>query len=456
MSGFFSMPNPPLGLGYLARALQTNGIRARILDLALREVEEGTLVLLIQKTKPLFVGITALTNSYISMKQLSLRIKQACPQVPVVLGGVHVSSLAEESIQECEADVVVIGEGEETVVELARYYSGKTSPLDAIKGIVFRRGNEFFHTETRDLIHDINDLRIAWEQINPLKYPKVPFGTFFKDKNFAPIISSRGCPFHCAYCASCRFWHNTIRYRKPERVVDEIEYLMSKYKIKEVHFWDDNLTLRREHVRGICLEIMRRGLKIWISTPNGIRVDTLDPLTLKIMKAAGFYYLTMSVESATMKILAQNGKKTSLGKITRITKHARELGFMLNALFMIGFPEETIHDIKKTIRLSKSLPLDFRTFFIVKPLPGSLLFERWKVGKDLHNFNWNQIFFFNGNVNVSDLDHSTLEALHRKAYIENILNVMNFLRAIYVRFIKHFKFSQLRWNIQKIVYLILG
>jgi len=116
----------------------------------------------------------------------------------------------------------------------------------------------------------------------------VPHGFILKHKRFAPIMTSRDCPFSCAYCASCNFWRQKIRYRSPKNVVDEIQHLQEKFGIKEIHFWDDNLTLRQSHNEAICREILKRKIKIAMKTPNGIRVDTLNEKVLKLMKAAGF------------------------------------------------------------------------------------------------------------------------------------------------------------------------
>jgi radical SAM superfamily enzyme YgiQ (UPF0313 family) len=446
-------PNPPLGLGYLASYLESNGFRVDILDLTILNIPNVTLFQLIKKNAPLLVGLTALTPYYVNMKELSLEIKKQIPDIPVVLGGVHVSALPRETLDECDADFVVIGEGEETLLELARKIK-EHGDLSDVDGIAYKKGREVIVNKPRELINDLNSLPMpAWHKIDPRRYPPVPHGFIKKQKYVAPIISTRGCPYKCSYCASCQFWGQRIRFRSPSMVVDEMEYLYNTFQIREFHFWDDNLTLNRQHILGICKEILRRRLSVTMTTPNGLRVDTLNRSILRVMKKAGFYHLTFSVESGSPRILRESNKVTNLRTIAHNTLIAKEIGFTLSSFFMLGFPNETLESIQKTIKFAKSLPFDQRLFFLLKPLPGSQLFDEMR--KKDHTFEWNSINFFNGSKESAIIGGNTLEKWQKKAYRETIFRFPNILQYFWFRFLKYFQWKQLKYQIQRIIFILL-
>jgi anaerobic magnesium-protoporphyrin IX monomethyl ester cyclase len=453
----FSDANPPIGLGYLAACLERNGFAVTVLDLAIRRLVDDDLLRFIKKRNPVFVGITALTSYYDGMKRLSRLVKSKCPGIPLVLGGVHVSSLPRESMVECHPDFIVIGEGEDTTVDLAAALQSGRKDLDNIDGIAYWKGDEIHITRDRKLLDDLDSLPLpAWHKINPNKYPKSPHGFIMVHKQLAPILSSRGCPHACTYCASCRFWHQRIRFRSPSKVVDEIEFLYKNYGIKEFSFWDDNLTLKRSHIEGICKEILKRRINALFSTPNGVRVDTLDEPMLKLMRQAGFYYLTFAVESGSTKVLHDNQKFTSLRKIVQTTRIARSLGFDLNSFFIFGFENETEEDAEKTIRLAKALPFDMKTFFILKPLPGSQVFEKWAKDVDLNNFDWGQTNFWDNKMSVSNLGFEVAKKWRRRAYAETTVRLPDFVQYLFYRFVKRGHLYQLKFLIRKVIYMIAG
>ncbi|MHA1679649.1 MAG: B12-binding domain-containing radical SAM protein [Promethearchaeota archaeon] len=454
----FSMPNPPLGLGYLSSYMKRAGFRVFIVDMTIKNVSMDTLIAFIEKNRPLLVGISALTAYYNGLRDLSIQIKSRVKQVTVVLGGVHVSSIPEVSLDETNADFIVENEGEETLLDLAEALARGEESFSEIKGLWYRAPDGTpVHTGERPLLDDINSIPFPdWEQIKPSLYPPFPHGFFYKHSGYAPIFSSRGCPFSCHYCASCNFWRRKIRFRTPENVVDEIQFLHDRYGVREIHFWDDNLTLKRSHIEGICKEIMRRNLHhMHFSTPNGVRVDTLDEKLLKLMRAAGFYHLTFSVESGSSTVLKKSGKFTNLKLIARNAFIAKRLGFDLESFFLIGLPADTVESIKKTIKFAKSVPFDRRNFFLVTPLPGSRLFSEWAKNRDVRGLNWESINFYNADMKLSDIDKKTLEKWQRKAFKETLLRLKDFLRFIFIRFIKYGHFKQYPHTFRRMAWLLL-
>ncbi|MHA1682725.1 MAG: B12-binding domain-containing radical SAM protein [Promethearchaeota archaeon] len=450
----YEMPNPPIGLGYLSSYLERHGYKCYILDLSILNIEEETLFQFIERKGPLLIGISALTAYYPSLVKLSRNLKSRFPNIPVVLGGVHPSSLPELSLKESKADFTVIGEGELTLLELAQCID-KRGDFGKIDGLAYLVDERLVTTNRRELIRDLDSIPFpSWEKINPLKYPKEPHGFLLKYAKVAPIITTRGCPFQCIYCASSKFWGRRIRYRSAMNVVDEIEYLVKRFGIREIHFWDDNLTMKSSHIIAICREIIKRDLKVALAAPNGIRVDTLNKVVLKWMKRAGFHYLLFAVESGSVKVLKSAKKQTDLKIIARNAFLARDLGFYLNSYFILGFPADTEETMDKTIKLAKSLPLNMWGFFVMKPLPGSEIFDKWSDDRDLFNYDWTELDFYSFKNNVSPLGAKILEKYMNKAYKAVILPKL--IQTLYFRFVKYGKLFQLKHFIRRILYFFMG
>ncbi|NMC06806.1 MAG: radical SAM protein [Candidatus Lokiarchaeota archaeon] len=454
LKGNTNQVNPPIGLGYLAAYLDRAGYHVDILDLANRQISMDTLVAFIKRRAPILVGISALTAYYMRMKELCLALRAALDDIVLVLGGVHPSSLPDHAIRECDADFIVIGEGEQTLLELARAIESGTRDFSRIKGIAYRQDGSVKTTEPRDLIDDIDSLPMpAWHKINPNTYPKNPHGVLLKHVEVAPIVTSRGCPFTCMYCASCQFWRQRIRFRSVKSVVDEIQYLHDEFGIREIHFWDDNITLRRDHIIALCKELIKRGLnKMAFSAPNGVRVDTLDKTMLRWMKAAGFYSMTFAVESGSARILREMKKKIDLVKILENTVIAHELGFMINSFFIIGFPGDTEESITRTIQYAVSIPFTYSVFFHLKPLPGSDIFTSWSSKVNLQDFNWDRLtdYMHVSQEALCKLPVAYLVKMYKRAYTAKILRIKTFPVMAFWS-LRFFHFAQLRLKISNMI-----
>ncbi|MHA1280724.1 MAG: B12-binding domain-containing radical SAM protein, partial [Candidatus Helarchaeota archaeon] len=291
-------------------------------------------------------------------------------------------------LRECGAEFVVIGEGELTLLELMEKWQDEEGRKQ-IKGIAYLEDGQFKRNPDRELIANLDDLPFpAWDLINPRKYPPEPHGRVMKRYPVAPIFTTRGCPYSCAYCASTQFWRRKFRKRSAKNIVDEIEYLVKTFGIREIHIWDDNFTLRRDHVINFCREVLKRKLDLAFACPNGVRIDHLDKNLLTIMKRAGFYSLTFAIESGSQTILNNMNKKIDLKVIPKMAKIAKSLDYIIPAFFMVGFPGETYETARRTIQFAKSLPLDRFSFFVVQPLPGSNLFAKWIKTKHTHATNY--------------------------------------------------------------------
>jgi radical SAM superfamily enzyme YgiQ (UPF0313 family) len=225
-----------------------------------------------------------------------------------------------------------------------------------------------------------------WEQMSPRSYPMAPHGAFLKGFPVGVIITSRGCPYECTFCTSPQFYDRKIRFRTPENVVTEIEYLVKTFKVKEIHFEDDNLTLRRDHIEKICRLLIERKINVNWACPNGIRADEVDEEIIRLMKDSGCYYFTYGIESANPQILKNTKKRESIETIERAIEIADEVGIACQGFFIFGLPGETASTIEESINFALHSKLSGAQFIILDVLPGSELWETLQ-GKFVPNWN---------------------------------------------------------------------
>jgi len=358
---------PPLNLGYLSSYLKKAGHEVRIIDGLNLSLSNNELAR--RSAGADLVGIYALSDFYPQVKNLTQKLRKN--NLRVVLGGPHASCLPEATLRDTGADFVIIGEGEETLLELADTLKNSAS-VTGIRGLATLGGN----ITKREFIADLDTLPFPdWRQIDPRKCKKAPHGAVVKNFPVAPVITSRGCPFACKFCASPNLWARKIRFRSAENVVDEIEYLIHDFGVKEIHFEDDNLTLKKEHIERICNLILKKKIKISWATPNGVRADTLDSGLVRLMKKSGCYFLVFGIESGSQKILDNIRKETDLAAIERAAGIARSEGIITQGFFIFGLPGETEATIKETINFAKRIPLDRAQFLLLDVLPGSQLWS---------------------------------------------------------------------------------
>ncbi|GAB4314466.1 MAG: radical SAM protein [Promethearchaeota archaeon] len=445
-----------MGLGYLAAALRKAGYRVVIYDLlVLRVTNERFVDYLVRSDEFDIIGVTALTFYYPAMRELCRAIKgrPELSHVPVIVGGVHVTALPELSLVETGADFAVLGEGEVTVVELLECLREGGNPRE-VRGIAFLDGDSFVQTDPRPLVENLDELPMpAWDLIRPELYPQMPHNFFFKEWPVFPVITSRGCPFPCTYCASRNFWGGIIRYRSVKSVVDEVEYLVKELGAKEIHLWDDNFTLRRKRVVEFCGEVARRGLRVPFACPNGVRVDTLDEGLLRLMRAAGFYSLTFAVESGSPVVQRIVRKNLKLEVVPGVIETAKRLGFLTRAFFIIGLPGETVTSLLETLKFALKLKIDTANFFFFTPLPGSTFFQEWCRDEDLVDKYWQFDFMINpqsiGPHRAVDL--ATLARFKKICY----LKFYAFRPVKIYNFVSRMKFSQLVALVKRLVVVFL-
>jgi radical SAM superfamily enzyme YgiQ (UPF0313 family) len=359
---------PPLALGYLSAFLQRHGHHVRVLDGLSLGVDNAALAARCAGAD--LVGISTLSDYYPQTVGLTRELKRR--GIPVVIGGPHATFVPARTLEETGADYVVVGEGETAMLELAGALS-EGGPAQGIPGVATPSQPE---VPPRALIEDLDRLPFPdWDDCPPGSYPKAPHGGVAKRYPIAPVTTTRGCPYSCSFCSSPFLWQRRIRYRSPENVLDEIERVARRHGVKEIHFEDDNLTLKRAHVEEICTGLLARGIGVSWATPNGIRVDTIDRDLLDLMRESGCYSIAFGVESASPEILRRCGKRTSINRIEQTIAMAHEAGLITQGFFIFGLPGETEQTIQQTIDFARHSKLDKAQFLLLDVMPGSALWN---------------------------------------------------------------------------------
>ena len=304
--------------------------------------------------QPDFIGVTATTeNRFQSFKLIKLA-KKTLPKAMTILGGPHASMAAEDCLAHIpELDFVVRGEGEETVVELCRWQEeGKDlQKLDAISGISYRKGSEVMRNPARPLIKDLDGL--PYPAFHLVSFEEYNFTFPVPGKGELPavnIMSSRGCPFNCNFCATPINWGRNVRMRSPENVVDEIEGLIDKYGVKVIFFYDDTFNVNTKRVERICDLIIERKLDIYWKCD--VRIDLIDKSLLTKMKEAGLFHLSFGLEAGSERVRNQIiDKKVDVEDFHNLVRWCQELDIIPNVFFIYSHPTETWEEAQETIKI---------------------------------------------------------------------------------------------------------
>ena len=289
-------PQPPMGLALLGAILAIEEHQVDVVDANVNKNWLDDIIRLAGGAD--VVGVTAMTPTINGALYIADYLQSSYPSLIVMLGGAHPTLLPEETLKDSCVDVIVKGEGDNTIVELLRVLQSQ-KPLSNISGIVYKQNDVIFNNSDRKTYVDLDSLPyLAYHLLPWQKYrPHPPHGRALP---FFAMITSRGCPYHCSYCSKAVFG-NKFRAQSPRRVVDEMVYYQFRYGAREVAFYDDVFTLGKERIHWICEEILRRNLKICWTCET--RANLVDRELLKQMKKAGCYSISYGIESASQEIL---------------------------------------------------------------------------------------------------------------------------------------------------------
>jgi radical SAM superfamily enzyme YgiQ (UPF0313 family) len=361
-------PSPPLGLAYLAAALEQAEIDVRVLDLVVFPYSEQLLAKTLGEFKPALVGLTAVTMNVGRALSVVRDVKRVAPQVITVMGGPHVTFTPSETLEACpDLDIVALGEGEQTLVELSDAIASGND-VGEVKGIAYRVGPGLRFTARRGFIRNLDNLPM------PAR-PLLPLGRYRALGMPISMTTSRGCPHACIFCVGRRMVGARVRSRSPVRVVEELAYLAT-LGFHQVNMADDLFTADPRRCMAICDEILSRGLKInWTSFA---RVDTVSPALLAKMKAAGCTAVSFGVESGNSRILRSIKKGITLEQIVAAVDMCADAGVTPLASFILGLPGETPDTLRETLAFGQRLKEKGLVygFHILAPFPGTAVRER--------------------------------------------------------------------------------
>ena len=376
---------PPLGLAYIAAVLEEEGHRVKIIDTPTLRMSLNAWIQEVKSWSPDIIGFSILTPTAPKAYLAAKKIKEEISDAILVAGGQHPTFMLSEALDN-GFDIVVRGEGEITMSELVRSiekHGYDPAKLREIAGIAYRdRTGRIVVTRERPLIGDLD--KIPWPARHLL--PMDRYTLFGKKIRVAHVMASRGCPYGCIYCTTSYYWGRRIRFRSPENVVDEIEFLVDKYNVEHIVFTDDELTASRRFVYGFVEEMKKRGLDIGFAC--GARINHMDREFMRFLYENGCVALYFGVESGTQRILDKMGKMISLDQVRRVFQWKRELGGFATASFILGFPWESIDDMKRTVDFAIEIDPDYAQFTVLTPYPGTPLFDYAMRYGLIEDWNW--------------------------------------------------------------------
>lgn len=375
-------PNPmiPLGLASLAAVAREAGYSVQVVDAWAECLQDQAQ--LRQRLKdvpsPRVTGISVLTPNLRGAKETVSVSRQVFPKTLLLIGGPHVSALPDDVLKEFpEADLGVYGEGELTLKEILAFFLKTGEVPRGLLGSIWRDGNVIVKEKPRPWIQDVDTIPRPARDLFPLDsyHPHPPYGRRWRYIN---EITSRGCPFHCAYCAKSVFG-DSYRALSPERVVADIKELVDHYHAREIHFYDDDLTLNRKRAAEIMERLAAANFDlIWSCTT---RCDLVDPELLKLMKRAGCWMISYGVESGNDNLRKMVNKDVSREQIETAFRETKRAGIKVTGYFMIGLPGETEETVRETIDFADQLDPHYVNWAVMTVYPGSPFYFDIQDGK---------------------------------------------------------------------------
>jgi len=429
----------------VAAVLEKNGYMVKILDLPVLGFSENSLSTIIRQEKPDVVGVTAMTPTINSAVSMVERVKECDSNITVVLGGAHATILPEETLKSVpEIDVIVRGEGEQTILELVKVLEKNPDSLNQVLGITYRERGSVRSNPLGPPVSDLDMLPFPAFHLLPIgKYRLHP--PFGRRTPVMPIITSRGCPYRCIFCSKAVFGKK-YRSNSPAYIVDEIRFLNEKFGVKEIKFYDDVFTLDRKRVVALYMQLKEQGIDIpWTCET---RVNLVDSELLGVMKDAGCYMIEYGVESGNQRVLNSLKKDITLEQTIKAFELTHEAGIETVAYFMIGSPQETSETIQETVEFAKKLNPDFVQFSIATPYPGtelySLALEDGQVSEKWDEYVYAELKSVdNPGFGTKTLSREELSVWNKKAYKSFYLR----WRYVWKRFRKMTSLGDLKTNI---------
>jgi radical SAM superfamily enzyme YgiQ (UPF0313 family) len=408
LSKDLSAIEPPVWAGLMATFIRKKGYSVAILDAEAENLTPEEAAKRLIEMRPRLVAMvvyghqpSASTQNMTSAGQVCTLLKEAAPELPVLMVGGHVAALAERTLQEEKIDFVCNGEGLSTLQALLEALKSQTPNFSRIPDLWYRDNGRLCHTTpTAPLLRDLDNEMpgIAWDLLPMDRYRAHNWHCFghLQRQPYAAMYTTLGCPYHCTFCCiqapfksgekalGIKESVNSYRFWSPKRTVDEIEMLVKTYGVRNIKFADEMFVLNPRHVEGICDEIIARklDLNIWAYA----RVDTVRDNMLDKLKRAGFHWLAFGVEAAHERVRDDVQKGFGQEEIFKTINHVRSADIYVIANYIFGLPEDDQQTMQETLDMALELNAEFANFYCAMAYPGSQLYsmalaEHWPLPK---------------------------------------------------------------------------
>ncbi len=401
---------PPIGLMYVAAALEKAGFEVQMLDNYLMKKPIDEIKQLVINLNPQIIGITCGSATYTRCIETAKAIKEVLPSCKIVVGGWHASYVPDSLLENQEIDYVVMGEGERAITQLATcIINGNEPAAMSIAGVACRRQGINIKNPPK-FIENMDEIPFPARHLLPLElYDRTIEYLSVKPADVMSI--SRGCVYNCGFCETKKLWGNICRAFSPQRVIDEIQDLQSKYGTKGLYFINDNFTLRKNQTVELCNLMIKNKLDLeWVCDT---RVDLVNQELLETMSKAGCKTIWFGVESGSQRVLQRIGRNTTLEQIENAFKLCRKNEIKTACSFMLGVPDETLKDMEASLKFAKKINPDWCLFNVFIANPDSKLYQELLESKK-----YDQLDKFLLSVKTEEFDYNSLLKIQRRFFKE--------------------------------------
>ncbi|MEW5909380.1 MAG: radical SAM protein [Thermodesulfobacteriota bacterium] len=434
---------PPLGLASLSSYLDERKIKSRIIDCYAHPRSDRLIRDSLITRKPAAMGLSCTTSGFPDGLRIAALGKSLFPDLRVIFGGPHASALKGKLLEQFPLiDFLVIGEGEEPLVELME---GGFADPSSVKGVVYRnRSGEAIFTGHRSDRLNLDSLPFpAYEKL--IGFPDtyaLPIFNYPKSPNTS-CISSRGCPYSCSYCDRSVF-RKSFRFNSAEYLYEHLRYLRSRFKIRHVNFYDDLFTFNRERVHQLTRLLTDHPLGITFNC--AVRAEHVDKELLFQMKEAGCWMISLGIETGDELLLSRHRSNSNLKRLAETILIIKKAGIRVKGLLMMGLPGETLTSIQKSREFVFSLPLDDINLSKFTPFPGSPIYDRIHEYGDFQE-DWEKMDCMHFVFIPDGMTKTILEKEFKRFYKQHFTQIRTLLGYgamiwrspdSWIRFIRHF------------------
>jgi radical SAM superfamily enzyme YgiQ (UPF0313 family) len=398
---------PPLGLSYVAGALEKAGFKVEMLDNYLLNKTVEEVKQFVARMNPEIVGITCGSATYRRCLETAQVVKEALPSCQVVVGGWHASYMPDTLL-----DYVVMGEGERAMVELTQHITKSVSENAhvGVAGVGYKHEGVMVKNPPK-FIGNMDEIPFPARHLLPMHlYDRTI--EFLNAKPADVMNISRGCPFSCAFCETRKFWGSACRTFSPTRVMAEVKYMVNEFGTRGIYFINDNFTIKRNETLQLCNLLRKSGLDLKWACDT--RTDLVNKELLEKMREAGCKAIWFGVESGSQRILKQINRTITLEQTENAFRLCKQVGIRVACSFMLGFPYETREDLEATRRFADKLDPDWCQFNVFIAYPDSRLYqEMLQTGK------YDRLDEFLLTVKNEDFDYKQLMGIQRRFFHEH-------------------------------------